>query len=45
MKIYHLIAKLWASSPQFIRSIYYWASGDKTLAKLLIPDKHEVVEI
>ena len=45
MKIYNLIAKLWAISPEAIRRFYYLVSGDKTLASIFIPDKYELVEI
>jgi FkbM family methyltransferase len=45
LRHYNLIAKLWAISPQFLRKIYYWDSGDRTLAQLLIPDMDEIVKI
>jgi FkbM family methyltransferase len=45
MKIYNLIAKLWAISPELIRRFYYLVSGDKTLASIFIPNKYEVVKI
>jgi FkbM family methyltransferase len=45
MKTYNLIAKLWAISPESLRGFYYRISGDKSLAKIFLPDKYEVVEI
>ena len=45
MKIYNLIAKLWAISPELIRRLYYLVSGNRTLASIFIPNKYEIVEI
>jgi FkbM family methyltransferase len=45
MRLYNLVARIWAGLPGPLRQIYIWLSGNHSPSSILLPDRYEIVEI